>query len=84
MPSYPDTLGKLQDLEVSYDNCEHEVEISETWSADLNFTWIEEPVKTIELKIADIKFQEGRYNSEAKDSYQYNIREYNDRIKVSI
>ena len=28
--------------------------------------------------------QEGRYNSEAKDSYQYNIREYNDRVKVSI
>ena len=26
--------------------------------------------------------QEGRYNSEAKDSYQYNIREYNDRVKV--
>ena len=28
LPSYPDTLGKLQDLEVSYENCELEVEIS--------------------------------------------------------
>merc|ERR1712223_621503 len=31
-------------------------------------------------KLQDL--EEGRYRSEAKDSYQYNIREYNDGVKV--